>query len=227
MTPTHSPIAWILALSACVILHPAPATARPPEPNTGKTQPADPDAPELDDLSKRLIKGDDPGATDAGMAAVIADMEQAHARLTNDFDPGQETQQLQQRILDQLDVVIASAIRRGRPRGDSTGASDSQGDRRTRRPPTSDPRDQDPLAGGGADPTQGSTTRPRLPSDSPPVDETSTMLDPRFRESRRAWGNLPPRDRDEIIQGAAEQYLEKFRPFIDRYYQSLAGDAPP
>ncbi|MCP4247470.1 MAG: hypothetical protein GY778_10520, partial [bacterium] len=46
----------------------------------------------------------------------------------------------------------------------------------------------------------------------------------RFREFRRGWGNLPARDRDEVLQGIDEDVLEKYRHLIERYFRTLAED---
>jgi hypothetical protein len=42
-----------------------------------------------------------------------------------------------------------------------------------------------------------------------------------LREFRRAWGHLPMREREEIIQGIAESFLERYREWIERYYRAL------
>jgi len=38
---------------------------------------------------------------------------------------------------------------------------------------------------------------------------------------RRGWGALPDRQRDEVIQGFSEQFLESYRIWIERYYRAL------
>ena len=38
---------------------------------------------------------------------------------------------------------------------------------------------------------------------------------------RRAWGHLPMRERDEILQGLSDQYLQRYRVWIERYYKAL------
>ena len=42
-----------------------------------------------------------------------------------------------------------------------------------------------------------------------------------FRESRRGWGHLPARDRDELLQGVEEAFIEQYRPQIEQYYRAL------
>jgi hypothetical protein len=38
---------------------------------------------------------------------------------------------------------------------------------------------------------------------------------------RRAWGHLPMREREEIIQGVNEEFLEEYREWVERYYRAL------
>jgi hypothetical protein len=42
-----------------------------------------------------------------------------------------------------------------------------------------------------------------------------------LQDLRRAWGHLPMREREEIIQGVGERYLERYRDWIERYYRTL------
>lgn len=42
-----------------------------------------------------------------------------------------------------------------------------------------------------------------------------------IHELRRTWGHLPMREREEIIQGIGESFLERYRDWIERYYRAL------
>ena len=42
-----------------------------------------------------------------------------------------------------------------------------------------------------------------------------------LREVRGTWGHLPMRDREEVIQGIGETFLERYREWIERYYRAL------
>ena len=44
-----------------------------------------------------------------------------------------------------------------------------------------------------------------------------------LRELRRGWGRLPARDRDEVVQGFDQDFLTKYRQWIERYYRALAS----
>ena len=43
-----------------------------------------------------------------------------------------------------------------------------------------------------------------------------------LQELRRQWGNLPPRAREEILQGATEEMHDAFREQIFKYYEALS-----
>jgi hypothetical protein len=148
------------------------------------------------------------------MGRIMSLMSEAADQLKRDFDPGQETRQIQEEIIGKLDEAIAVAQRRrSRVSGQQQQVSDKRrGERR--------PDEQKP----GQQPADG---------DKPPDSEASTTgqdqggkstATGRLREFRRGWGNLPQRDRDEVLQGIDEDVLEKYRPLIEDYFRALSED---
>ena len=168
---------------------------------------AQPQAEPTKDLADRLIRGE--SANEDIMVRIIKQMNHVEQRLSAAFDPGAETQRLQRRIVDRLDEAIAASIRQGSRSGASAGA---MGDKRRRTPPSSgDPQGSDsPFS----DDPQGSAPAKGDPQQ---TDRSGPL-----RDSKRGWGHLPPRDRDEVLQGINEKSLERFRQWIERYYQALA-----
>lgn len=163
---------------------------------------------ESTELSKRLIQGKSV-ETDV-MTLIIQRMARVEQRLIASFDAGPKTRDMQRRIIDELDAAIAFAIRKGGS-GSSSGASCADPRRRARR-----------LAPGGKkDGTSAGTQGSAETRATDGTDPTAPRSGP-FHEPRRAWGQLPARDREEVIQGSVERSLEKFRIWIERYYQSLA-----
>ena len=159
------------------------------------------------DLSRRLIRGE--GPEQDAMGQIIARMKEVEHRLGRSFDPGSDTQTLQQRIIDDLDTAIASAIRHGARR---TWRNGQLGDQRRRTRRSGESRAGSKQGGGSQEADSvGVKGEPQATDGAGP-----------FRESRRGWGHLPPRDREEVIQGINEQSLEKFRQWIERYYRALA-----
>ena len=162
-------------------------------------------------LSKRLIRGE--SVEQDPMARIVAQMAEAELRLARSFDPGPATQALQQRIIDDLDAAVAAAIRRGGRGGSGGGLA---GDQR-RRP-------SEAVAGQGRDTSGRAASGTRGDAARAKGEPATAGLSGQFRESRRGWGHLPPRDRQEVIQGLGEQSLEKFRQWIERYYKALAEE---
>jgi hypothetical protein len=177
-----------------------------------QTQPAERRA---DDLAERLLRGET--ANSDIMARIIEQMATVERRLSKVFDAGVETQRLQRQIADDLDSAIRAALRR-RSNGSSGRAAVS--DKRRRLDPTRQDGRSDSsnaTAGPGQTPDEKGST----PS------EQNVLPQERFRELRLGWGHLPQRDRDEVIQGATERSLEKFRKWIERYYEALADEDRP
>jgi hypothetical protein len=178
-----------------------------------RTEPSE--AEKTDDrLGERLIRKAVAGSDEDVMAGIIRAMNEAARKLEIDFNTGQETQELQRRALVELDRAIKAAAAQRRPRRQS-GQSTSPDKRRmpTRQGDASKPETT------AADGQEG-----RTPSDSAATGQTEAQEGPArgdLRELRRAWGHLPMREREEIIQGIGENYLEKYREWIERYYQAL------
>jgi hypothetical protein len=172
---------------------------------------SDDDGRELGEKLIRRVRAD----SDEGlMAGIMRLMDTAAVRLEVDFDAGEETQVLQQRIMDQLNEAITEAASQRQlvPQGGQS----SKGDKR--RKPRSAKRQQEKGKGTTDDPkTKSSSDRANEDAASGSGSTSGGSL----RERRRSWGNLPSREREEVIQGASEQYLERFRAWIERYYQAL------
>ena len=185
-----------------------PAVAPPPEP----VPPEQGDAAQEEDLSERLIRQAVGDQDRDIMDQITRLMDQSARRLHREFDPGRQTQAVQQQIVKTLDQAIAAAQRR---RAKASASARSTGDRRTTPPKPDRPRDSADATAGDQPPE--TTAGGPGGADAPPATG-------RFRESRRGWGHLPARDRDEILQGLDEDVLEKYRSLIDRYFKALAED---
>ncbi len=166
-----------------------------------------------DDESKRRLirktKGQDDGDV---MSRIIDHMDQAGERLADTFDPGDATQQIQKQALRDLDLAIKQAKQNMRAsRSSSAQNREKRGEGQT------------------SDDTEGDDTKGQSDSDS--GDEGSAGLGGGIEvgkdagtlsERRRHWGHLPPRDRDAMIQSVDDEYHEKYRRQIERYYEKLA-----
>lgn len=194
---------WLLCLTA------GPLTGGQ-EPDISKPDNADKVARQARELSEKLIRNESAGKN--LMQRIVDEMEAVESRLLRGFDPGPETQEMQRKIIRELDLAIRSAVRRG------SGGSDGGG--------SGDMRRSDRKAGAEADSGSSGSGGDGLDSGSAESSPAEDVRRGRFsgplRELRRGWGLLPPRDREEVIQGAGEESLERFRDWIERYYRDLA-----
>ncbi len=161
----------------------------------------------------RLIRKAVSQAEEDLMDGIIRMMEEAAGRLEIDFDAGEDTQAVQRRVLEKLDDAIREA------------ASQRRLQRRKNRPFSGDKRR---MAKGSKRSAETGTTPDGADSasssDLPHGESAGAERPPSggdLRELRQSWGHLPLRQREAIIQGIRESYLERYRDWIERYYRAL------
>lgn len=200
---------WIL-LCLAILTAPARTLATEDEPKRARR-----DVTKQKDLSERLIRESATASGEGVMDRIVRLMNESARRLEIEFDAGDETQAVQLRISKELDDAIKMAASRihKRSRGDSSTA----GEVRRRRPDdeTKRARDREPGKQRSGSASSESAT------ESSGVPASGSDSDALFRESRRSWGNLPRRQREEVLQGIGEQFLERYRDWIERYYRAL------
>ncbi len=147
------------------------------------------------------------------MQAVIEQMRSASQRLGRERDTGLATQRLQQAILNRIDQMIKAAQQSqqsGNPSESSDGRKQDQGNQGNA---------QQQKSAGQRDSTQAS--RGDASAGSPREGEVNN--DP-LHQRRVEWGNLPPRVRDELLQGSAERFSPIYRVLTEEYYRRLAEE---
>jgi hypothetical protein len=132
-------------------------------------------------------------------------MDRSEQRLVAQLDAGEQTQHLQEDILDTLDDAIMMALLSAQPSAASPSSSRPPADAEEE---SAEPRATKPGEQPGAAPPGGR-----------PGDEATPRS---FDRTGQPWGNLPPRERDEILQGTRDRVLEEYREQIERYYRALA-----
>jgi len=177
------------------------------------TPPAEPPQ-RVDDLGQRLIRKTITDGEEDLMATIVRLMTEASRRMEIEFDPGEETQSLQGRIQGKLEEAIKAAASKQRSRKKSPVQTDPD----KRRMPTTSKREQRPEAKAKSEspPGRSSTT-----AEAPAADGRSEAERATLQETRRSWGHLPRREREEVIQGVGEGFLERYRVWIERYYRAL------
>ena len=168
-----------------------------------------------DDLAARLIrKTVEESSSEDPMVEMMRAMSEIAQKLQVDFDPGEQTQTQQRHVSAKLDEAIKAAAARRRVQ--SQPDPRQMADKRTMpaaKKPASRPQETKQTGDGQAKSTAEKST----------AEATAARQDAKtdLPNARRAWGNLPQRDRDEVLQGADEESLERFRPWIEQYYRAL------
>ena len=166
-----------------------------------------------DDLAGKLMRKALNDSDEDLMDGIMRLMGDVARKLQINFDPGDQTQTVQREISGKLDEAIKVAASRRRMR---TVNPPPQGpDKRklpsaAKRPEPSRSRKQGEVAESSSSEAPSAGTEVKTPT---PGGE--------LRDARRGWGNLPQRERDEVIQGVDEEFLERYRMWIERYYRSL------
>ncbi|HYE03048.1 MAG TPA: hypothetical protein VD963_07415 [Phycisphaerales bacterium] len=173
---------------------------------TGRPR-TDPKSEDREDLRRRL-RGEEVG--DAFKEAVAL-MGRAAERLETAHDKGVTTQRLQEDALDRLDELIASLKQnQSRP---SSSRRPQPGDE-----PQASPQGQRSRQRGENQPTQGEPGEMDLPA------RRDGALGPDLQAARAAWGALPARVRDMLMQGSSDQFSSMYQRLTETYYRRLAEE---
>lgn len=180
---------------------------------TAQDQPPAPPTQKPDDLATRLIRSTIDQAEPDPMDQLIESMSKIAHKLQVEFDAGEDTQVLQREVSAMLDRAIKEAAdrRRAKSRPDPRQMSDKRTSPAVRKPAQKEDK-KPPGQAENTAATQGAT---------PDSEESKSKSDPLVPGARRGWGNLPERDREEVLQGVEEEFLERFRPWVEQYFRAL------
>ena len=169
-----------------------------------------------DELDKQLLQGlgegEDIGAENP-LVRIGREMRKA-GTLIGQSKAGDETQELQKKVMADIDRLIQRAKQQ-----QSQQSASSKQQQTARREQVKQ-----------AKPGQGEASR----SDKPAIDSTDTKdrggkadlrrLDPAALSEviKRAWGNLPEKQREEMLQNGGDKFLPKYELLIEEYYKALA-----
>ncbi len=177
-----------------------------------------------------LAGPNDPESAEAAFARIADPLATAATRLEAG-DTGEETRSAQQAAVAEMARLI-EAVKRQPPAPSSEGAD--QGGRPQQKPAKASPSGE-PNAGtatggtgdGGAAGTnregkaeESSERRNGGPGASIVVPYRNSLIE-------GTWGHLPPRLREQLLNGGNDRVLPKYDPLVRRYFESLAEpDAP-
>jgi hypothetical protein len=173
--------------------------------------------------------GDKPEQAKADPAAqhdlnLIGDrMARARQRLAINSDPGAITQEIQKRILDNMDDLIEQARKK-----------EAQAQNKPPEPGGKPQQQQPPKANSGAQP-QNAKANGQKPAQqqaraagTSPGGGDGTPGDPAAdiaKQEARMWGAVTPRQRDAVIESQGEKVLDKYKNLVDDYYRTLSTKA--
>ncbi|MFG0328174.1 MAG: hypothetical protein ACF8SC_13020 [Phycisphaerales bacterium JB037] len=210
-----SALALLLASIAC-------AQPAPPEPNDplptldellGLEPTRRPDRPDrelpLADPSQRELErqlsGEEMGEQ---FRQAVALMDESADRLETISDTGLLTQRLQEDVIRKLDQII-----------NSSNQANSSSSQRQQQQQQQQSQQQQP-AQPGQDRDQGQTTDPQ--STQLPGAQSGDLGPPAAVGA--AWGELPPRLRDALLQGLSDPFSSMYRTMTESYYRRLAEE---
>jgi len=189
-----------------------------PDPSEKLPEEAGEEAIENQELEHALLHDD--GQPDADQMKKDLDligqrMGRSRQRLAVHHDPGKTTQEIQKRILQNLDTLIEMA------RAEETRAQPSRAQASQPLDPTQQAQPDNSQPGRPQGPSRNNGTTPaRTSTNDRDVDTTSTpTLD--ITQTLKEWGALSPRRRAAVVEAASEKPIEKFKSLIDDYYRSL------
>ena len=177
------------------------------------------------ELEKNLLQDkplEDKAEKDIGL---IGDrMARSQQRLQDHYDPGKTTQKIQDRIVKNMDELIAMAQQQQQQQASS---------KKSQQP--GDPQQGPPKPGEGEaqanGPAQGNQPGQPNPGQTAAERDAATAANENnaqlgnLKETADQWGQVSPRLHDAVLEGAGEKVPEKYRKMVQDYYRSLATKA--
>jgi hypothetical protein len=201
----RAPIILAIAVAVC-----AAVSLLASESGSSKPGPTEPSPTE--DLGEKLIRKAVRGEDEDIMSSILRLMAESAEKLEIEFDAGYSTQQIQEQVLAKLDEAIQASA--ARTRAVTRSARPARSDKRTSRGVE--------RSGGRPGPTPpGQDSECSAPPGGAPVSGSGEPPAGQFREPRRSWGQLPMREREEVLQGINEESLERYRAWIEKYFRAL------
>lgn len=172
-------------------------------------------APATDNQSRkeldRLLTAQEMG--DAFKQAVTL-MGDAAGRLDTRKDAGLETQRIQEEVIRKLDQLLSSLDQQQQQQQQQSKPqpSESQSKSQPRAKPQQNQQQQQSDA-SSSDPKEGE--RPTL---------KTGPLKPGLESARAAWGALPERIREMLMQGTEDRFSSRYKTMTEEYYKRLAEE---
>jgi len=224
----------------CVLVLSLPALSRAESPslddlldlNPAPTNPANPDnanqaspdkpAPTDATVPDKIIPPPEAGGSPEQIFdRALARMREASDRMGDKRDVGLQTQRLQTSALTLMDQVIAEAAKRQQQQQQQSDDQSQQQQQQQNGSSENASQSQQQATGpsqpsGSSTPSDGNTSRgtPTNANAGEPLEELQSQ-----------WGNLPPRLRDQLLQGMNERFSPIYQQLTEAYYRRLAEES--
>ena len=162
------------------------------------------------DLDRTL---ESPGSLGDAFEQAVRLMDDSADRLRTAKDTGIVTQRIQEDILTRLQTLIDQAQQQQSSSSSSSSSSQQQQQQQQNQPNQQNQQSQTPQRADG-EPSEGADAP--AGQDARPGQATLNAA---------AWGALPERLRDSLLQGSAEGYSSLYRSLTEAYYRRLAEEA--
>jgi hypothetical protein len=197
---------------------PQPPAGKPPE--AGPVPPPEsPDAESIDPTREnldRLLRGEEIGEA---FTEAVNLMDTAARRLEGSGDASLTTQRVQEDVIRRLDQLLASLQRRQSQSSSSSSSSSQSQDQQAQR---NQPNQRKPSKAGRGQSQQAQSGQGER-SDLGPARQDGP-LKPNLDAARAAWGSLPERVRDMLLQGSSDRFSSRYQGLTEAYYRRLAEE---
>lgn len=207
-----------------------PAAKRPAEGGApGTPAPGTPGAPgapggeplpgaSRDAISTELQRKLTDKAIDDNFKQAVQLMADVASRLAGARDAGIDTQRTQEEIVRRLDALIQAAKEQEQQKSSSQSQSQSQKQSDQQQKPTQQGKQQQQQQQAGANDNRGEVTPPGL--------KTGALNKEALDAAVAAWGALPERVREALLQGRGDKFSSLYDALTQEYYRRLAEEKP-
>jgi hypothetical protein len=186
-----------------------------PDPKDKLPEEAGKEAVENQEIEQELLGGDPKAQKETKQLNRVGDrMARSRQRLALDNDPGKVTQEIQKRIVIDIDDMIKQAQQTMAQGDPKPGQKPGQ--------PQPQPGQQPGQQQANGQPQQNNAQQSAQNSTVSQAGKANPDLSQKINETAREWGNISPRARDAVIEGATEQIPKKYEKLINDYYRGVS-----
>jgi hypothetical protein len=194
----------------------------------GGGAPARPGSEQAIEELDRTLKGE---SIEDNFEAAVDLMSRSALRLNQREDAGLDTQRLQQDALRKLEGLISQFQKQrdnsqSQSQSESSSSSQSQSQQSKQQQPQNASQEQDQQQSGAAsqraqrDRSSDSNENAQAPA------RRDAVLRPGLEAAKAAWGALPARVREMLLQGSGEKFSQSYEQLTEEYYKRLAEQKP-